>query len=654
MKSYSIDFEYKDHGSHYQLVCCSIAPKGAPIENYWLLDGQDTERLKSRLIDIQVGGHMLIAHAVERAEARCLITLGLNPIGFRWFDTYLTAKCLTNSNKTLNKKTKTLEDGEVVEESSEEFFSRELNLLSCFKRFKVEHAIGAQDKDQYRSIIIDGDEDTITANKEVIMDYCASDVADLHLLAAAEYKEYISRYDGAIRLWEKAELYNESPINHILGWGRTAAIYAVIWARGIPVWGQHADAMLTNGPAVRQGLMLQLGEKYPGSVIESGKNIIKRSISQNYVQSKIETLGIKSWPKTETGKFKADDKTLKDYVNADPFISEYRDYLKTSRNFAAFAKGTLTPRYNPSRHTFHPDACCYGTQTGRCGAKPSTGFVPGFSKVLRTLVHPADGQSLVGIDFSGEENCLMAGWSGDKEFKAAYLSDDFYLFICSSFGLCPSYDGSEPFKSYKARNKQTRNLIKPIVLGLGYGRGAEGIFNANKASFKNQCQVEKLVEQYKRLFRVLYAKRAKMQKKVESKTCDWALPNGWLYRTFKPTKAKTRSILSALNFPIQGVGSAILYEALRLLEESGVRTRYTVHDEVVASCKRGEEERCAETMKKCMLEAVYTCTGIDYLKVGEPEVNDGAYVYHDGEHRFCRQWRKIMLMLYGKRNVRKK
>lgn len=656
MKSYAIDFEYQDLGSSYRLVCCSINPKGGPTENYWLLDHSDEENLRTRLIGIQAEDHMLVAHAVERAEARCLIMLRINPMGFKWFDTYLTAKCLTNSNQALPKKKKKLADGEVVEESNEDFFGRELNLLACLKRFKIAHSVTAEEKTDFRNIIISGTDAEIEAAKSGIMDYCASDVADLHLLAAAEYLSYVKRYDNAIRLWESAELYNEGPMAHVLGWGRTAAIYAVIWARGIPVWQRHAEAMLHNGPRVRNGLMMQLGVKYPGIVTETGKKTVKRSISQEYVQDQIKALCIKGWPTTATGKFKADDKTLKNYENASKFIADYREYLKTTRNFAAFAKGALTPRFDSVRSTFHPDACCYGTQTGRCGAKPSTGFVPGFSKVLRTLVHPNDNTSLVGIDFSGEENCLMAGWSKDERFKDAYLSNDFYLYICSSFGLCPAYDESMgKFKDYKAKYKQTRNLIKPIVLGLGYGRGAEGIYMANKASFSSLGQVDKLVERYKKLFRVLYTKRAKMQQQVESKTCDWVLPNGWLYRTFKPHKDKTRSILSALNFPIQGVGSAILYEALRRLENANIRTRYTVHDEVVASCPRGLEEECAKTMRDCMLEAVRVCTGIDYLKVGEPEVNDGAYIYHDGEHRFCRQWRQIMLLLYKRdKNVKKK
>lgn len=656
MRSYAIDFEYQDQGSQYRLVCCAINPKGGQTENYWLLDGSDTGRLRARLDEIRTEDHMLIAHAVERAEARCLVMLGIDPRGFKWFDTYLTAKCLTNSNQALPKLKKKLADGEELEETTEDFFSRELNLLACLRRFKISHGLTAEEKTDYRNTIINGTDAAIGAAKDGIMVYCASDVADLHLLAAAEYKAYLKRYESAIRLWDGAELYNEGPMAHVLGWGHTAAIYAVIWARGIPVWKRHAEAMLANGPKVREGLLEQLDAKYPGIAIKGGSKALKRSVSQEYVQGKIKALNVKEWPKTATGKYKADDKTLKNYENADPFIADCREYLKTTRNFAAFAKGKLTPRFNPSRSTFHPDAVCYGTQTGRCGAKPSTGFVPGFSKVLRTLVHPNDKSSLVGIDFSGEENCLMAGWSGDGRFKAAYLSDDFYLYICASFGLCPPYDPSMgPFKAYKAKYKQTRNLIKPIVLGLGYGRGAEGIYTANKASFTSLGQVERLVERYKKLFRVLYAKRAKMQQKVEFGTTDWVLPNGWLYRTFRPQKDKTRSILSALNFPIQGVGSAILYEALKRLEAANVKTRYTVHDEVVASCPRGQERECAETMRKCMLEAVRICTGIDYLKVGEPEVNDGKYVYHDGEHRFCRQWRQIMLLLYrGKQDVSKK
>ena len=656
MKSYAIDFEYKDLGHEYRLVCCSINPKGFSTENYWLADESDKEALKGRLREIQAEGGMLIAHAVERAEARCLAMLGIDPRQFNWFDTYLVAKCLTNSNQMLPKKMKTMDNGEAVEESGEDFFSRELSLLACFARFGILHAVSAEDKEKYREMVISGSDASLAQNKAAIMEYCASDVEDLHKLAAEEFKTYRKRYADAHRLWKDSELYNREPLDHIFSWGHTAAIYAVIWARGIPVWQRHAQAMLDNGPQVREGLLIQLGRKYPGVVTEcvskrSGA-VLRRSVCQGYIQSKIEALGVQKWPKTATGKFKADDGTLKNYESLDGFLQDYREYLKTTRNFAAFAKGTLTPRFNAKYSSFHPDACCFSTQTGRCGAKPSTGFVPGFSKVLRTLINPAKNQALVGIDFSGEENCLMAGWSGDERFKAAYLAPDFYLAVCVSFGLCPAYDESVDgdFKSYKAKYKQVRNLIKPIVLGLGYGRGAQGIFDANKTSFKSVAEVEKLVERYKTTFRTLYAKRDRMQRVVESNgVVDWCLPNGWLYRTFRPIKDKTRSILSALNFPIQGVGSCILYEALRLLEDAGIKTRYTVHDEIVASCRKDAIDETAATMKRCMLEAVRRCTGIDYLKVGDPEVNnDDSYVYHDGEHRFCRQWRQIMLLLYKK------
>ena len=166
MKSYAIDFEYKDMGSSYRLVCCSINPKGGLTENYWLLDGIDTDKLKARLNGIQMEDHMLVSHAVERAEARCLIMLGIDPRNFKWFDTYLTAKCLTNSNQTLPKRKTKTSDGEEIEESNEDFFGRELNLLACLKRFKISHSLTAEEKTDYRDTIINGTDANIEAAKE--------------------------------------------------------------------------------------------------------------------------------------------------------------------------------------------------------------------------------------------------------------------------------------------------------------------------------------------------------------------------------------------------------------------------------------------------------------------------------------------------------
>lgn len=642
-KLVAIDFEYKDLGCKYKLVCASVFSRMMKKPFTFWLTG-DTSSFVLKLESLRDKGYTLVAHAVEKAEARCVCELGLDPRDFRWFDTFLTARCLTNSNKLIRKKVIGNVEGEELLESDDAYWSRELNLLACFRRWHIQHAVEGEEKEAMRSLIIDGTDESIEADRMKISAYCESDVADLLTLAEAELDDYKSRLSSAVKLWSRSRMYGRTPEQHILSWGYAASYGAVIWKRGIPVWRTEFEKFLTHGRDVVNSEREAFGKKYDGSVV-------KGSLNMKFIQDSIGALGITKWPKTETGSYRTDNKTLETYDNSSPFLADLRQFKRIQSDLHNFTaeptkrRAALSSFYKDGR--VHATQNFLGTQTARAGATPSSGFVPGFSKVLRTLITPQPGKCLVGLDFSGEENALMAAWSRDSSFKRAYCFGDFYLGSLMEFGMIKRdvYDkvkasGENP----KDHFRNSRNLIKPILLGLGFGRGAEGIFEANRKSFRNVNAVSGLVEKYHGKYHVLEAARNRLKEYVERRRMTTlCLPNGWLYAAFRPSK-DTRSVLSVLNLPIQGAGSCILYRSLERMGKK-VDVDFCVHDELCAECRSENVPQMAEFMRTQMLSAVEDVAGIDWMKLGEPEINDGSgYVYHDDDAKGSREaaWKRLL------------
>ena len=95
-----IDFEfYGTSDEELQLVCCSYRTSDLRfVGDIWLhysAVGQD--RLADTLEEIRDNNYVFLAHNVV-AEARSIYSLGLDPTGFKWIDTFAEWRCLTNHN----------------------------------------------------------------------------------------------------------------------------------------------------------------------------------------------------------------------------------------------------------------------------------------------------------------------------------------------------------------------------------------------------------------------------------------------------------------------------------------------------------------------------------------------------------------------------
>lgn len=308
----TIDFEFHcPSNPDMGLVCAALSVDGGGIEKYWLLDGSDNQKLHDRLIDLAENGASFSAYAVQLAEGRCFLALGLDPRRFRWHDLYSEWKWLRNGdNRYLYGDVIVTENGKdpyvavsVPPEvkitkrmtREEEQSAKLLNDAACkMKAVKTgkrvvnnqsgeslldcEYFLGVIDeatvledkavKNDVRSFIIAGQD--LESRKQEILDYCASDIKLLYELdlkigdhmTKVMDEPHINVQQGKVRTDFKANKYFtlDELREEIGSWAAMNAMYAM---RGIPLNAGRLEAVKKAGPLIRVEEQLRWNELHP-------------------------------------------------------------------------------------------------------------------------------------------------------------------------------------------------------------------------------------------------------------------------------------------------------------------------------------------------------------------------------------------------------
>ena len=308
----SIDFEFsKPSNPDMGLVCAALSVDGGEIEKYWLLDGSDNQKLHDRLIDLAENDASFSAYAVQLAEGRCFLALGLDPRRFRWHDLYSEWKWLRNGdNRYLYGDVIVTENGkdpyvavsippEVKitkrmtreEEQSAKLINdaackmkadrtgkRVVNNQSGESLLDCEYFLGVIDestvladkavKNDVRNFIIAGQD--LESRKQEILDYCASDIKLLYELdlkigdhmAKVMDEPHINVQLGKVRTDFKANKYFtlDELREEIGSWAARNAMYAM---RGIPLNAGRLEAVKKAGPLIRVEEQLRWNELHP-------------------------------------------------------------------------------------------------------------------------------------------------------------------------------------------------------------------------------------------------------------------------------------------------------------------------------------------------------------------------------------------------------
>ena len=156
----------------------------------------------------------------------------------------------------------------------------------------------------------------------------------------------------------------------------------------------------------------------------------------------------------------------------------------------------------------------YGAATGRLSSSDPINFqnIPSHEKRIRMLFKAADGNMIIGSDFSAQEPRLTAFYSQDPAMIKAYNEGkDLYAVIgsksfnttyenCLEFypeGTEIEFDGKKVICGNKTHQnkegKERRSMSKSILLGVLYGRGAASV---GEQIHKSREEAQKIIDDF--------------------------------------------------------------------------------------------------------------------------------------------------------------
>jgi DNA polymerase I-like protein with 3'-5' exonuclease and polymerase domains len=279
----------------------------------------------------------------------------------------------------------------------------------------------------------------------------------------------------------------------------------------------------------------------------------------------------------------------------------------------------------------------YRSITGR--NQPSNAkFIFGPATWLRGLIKPPPGSAFVYIDWSSQEIGIGAALSGCEPMMEAYQSGDFYLGFAKQVGLAPA-------EATKQSHGVLREMVKTVVLGLGYGMGKRTL--AARLG-RSEADAAELIALYWRAYREF---REWLEAAVNHAMLWNSIPTvfGWpmhIEGRYDPLVPGSRPNPRTLrNFPCQGNGAEMLRLAVSLGVESGVKVLAPVHDAIAIETEIGRMQDDIATMREAMAEA-------SRVVLGGFELGTKAetFVYPDryADPRGAAMWEKVMSLLAAK------
>ena len=284
----------------------------------------------------------------------------------------------------------------------------------------------------------------------------------------------------------------------------------------------------------------------------------------------------------------------------------------------------------------------YRSITGR--NQPSNAkFIFGPATWLRGLIKPPPGRAFVYIDWSSQEIGIGAALSRCEQMMAAYRSGDFYLGFAKQVGLAPA-------DATKQSHGALREMIKTVVLGLGYGMGKRTL--ARRLGIA-EADAAELIALYWRAYPEF---RKWLESAVDHAMLWNSIPTvfGWpihIAGRYDPLVPGSRPNPRTLrNFPCQGNGAEMLRLAVSLGVERGIKVVAPVHDAIAIETEIGRMQDDIATMREAMAEASRVVLGgFELGTKAEPVVYPDRYA----DPRGVVMWEKIMSLLPAEPNQRR-
>ena len=337
------------------------------------------------------------------------------------------------------------------------------------------------------------------------------------------------------------------------------------------------------------------------------------------------------WERTfKTNKLRTDKKYLDKIIKKFPELLDFQIF-KQIKQLKAYTKLSV---FNPCADgKLRCSWNMFGTETGRC--TPSTNAnIFGGAKWQRCLIKPRFGYVMYYLDYEQQELAIQGYLSGDKKLIEAYKSGDGYLQSAKWLSLVPDY-------ATKDSHPEEREIVKVLFLAQGYGAGPGYVAGQVKCSL---LYAKHLLRMFKNLYKTYNAWISKVLRKVAI-TNKITTNLGWQRYsngTFKINKeGQLKSIRNTLlNFPAQGNGSDILRQAIIKLHEAGFLINAPVHDALLISIPRGNEDKEVKIAQRIMEESAEFVIG-NKIRVGIEKVDPHFKVKEKHKEIFNLIFKKI-------------
>lgn len=648
-----IDFEFNSSNEEFvNLVCVSYSVNGFAYREWLHNDKEAQGRVAAHLGKLGQEGYTFLCFSAV-AEGRSFTALGLNPHDYQWIDLYPEWKQLTYNNEN--------REYGVYFYCGAQFCSYPPSYDARKNEGVDNNAIGygmadmvAQlfhinidktHKTKMRDLIIANLPEYSPEQQVAIMDYCDSDIVYLK-----PSLNVVNTDHKRIAGFTDEELWNVQ-LNR--------ADYMISLAKmeqeGYPILRGKIQNLRNNYESVKDMYITELVEnQYPFFARKRRKKNQKRGDwEQKYeaFESFILSRGLeKEWPLTGKGKFSGEKDTLKHYSKENP---EIKSLLSTRNRITQIKWFTFNPdkpnddifRNIGSDDRLRSFLGGYGTMTSR-NAPRAKKFIPAMSAWLRSLIRPPEGYSIIGADWSSQENYIAAWMSRDVKLIEAYISGDPYLAFAKEAKAVPREanpkickaplllyadlvdpkilfkmsheeidalidshpERREEYEIFKGHQEQ-RKLFKATVLGLSYGLGVTGLRDKLETDMGRPvtlAEAKKLVQLHKKTYHVYW---------------DWAISNSDHHNLHKSLVLSdgwycgpdNDNILSVRNFPVQGTGAVIMREAVKRAHKAGLRILSPLHDALYIICKDEDVEKFSKVLEKIMVESTTFVLGSDPL-----------------------------------------
>ena len=573
-----IDCEFSfDIDNEFFLVCAAVTQEDGATHMWWY---DQIDKLKAYILEHKAD--TWVAHNVETAEGYMFQSLGLRPTRYRWHDTLMMSRVVHNQCAERH-----------LKHSLADCLSREhIKKLDVDKKHEDQNmCVWKQDCtwDEHLAML--------ESNKEHLMAYCLSDTAYLLPLDSALDNGMQKRTANVL---DKATPLEANRRSHYFGF--IAAVASEISWNGIPLDRERVRRLLANAPATMANAQMEFARKYPGSFREGKKMTKNVAVCREYAAK---AYG-KNPPLTNSGAVSLASDNTKKHKGMGDFLDDYYHLDKECRALASFSKRDREKNwlgmYLPKRGIVRPRINPLGTQTGRCGSKPSTGFIYTMSKPFRGLINPPEGYVIVELDYHSEEIGCQAYLSGDKTMAEMYEGPDYYTSIAQR--LDPTV---------KDKHDPKRKKYKVIALMSNYGCGAAHLAEIARITEK---EARDTLKDLKTMFKTYWRYVGKcLDKCGEGSSISFS--DGFRI------KNSGGKVTSLGNWPFQGIGALILRKILVKLYQANVRVIAPIHDAISFMCKESEWQSVTENVAQIMRDASKECLGT-VVDVGEAEVT-----FHD-------------------------